>query len=119
MCGPARGGIVVWDARTWKEARKLDGHPGGTSFACFSPDGRTIASTGVDGTVKVWDVATGREIATIGKGIGGASRLKFAEQGRSLVVGCADGTIRIFAASKRGRPQPKSSPAPKDDDERD
>lgn len=108
LCGPAKGGVVVWDARTWQEVRKLAGNTGGTSFAAFSPDGRTVATTGSDGKVRLFEVATGNELAALGQGLT-MSRLKFTEDGATLVVCGQNGTVHLFGMSKAGRPVPKSA----------
>ena len=38
------------------------GHAGRVWWAAWSPNGRRLASGGVDGTVRVWNVATGEEL---------------------------------------------------------
>ncbi|MFF9039712.1 helix-turn-helix domain-containing protein [Streptomyces sp. NPDC014892] len=40
--------------------RRLTGHTGTVSALVYSPDGKTLASGGFDGTVRLWDPATGR-----------------------------------------------------------
>src|SRR2546430_2284989 len=62
--GSGHTGILLWDAATGKETRRIDGAHVGDSIA-FSPDGKTLASTrnwqqGKAGAVvHLWDVATG------------------------------------------------------------
>ena len=40
----------------------LRGHLQPVEFVAFSPDGKTLASGGKDGTIKLWDMGTLREL---------------------------------------------------------
>src|SRR5262249_41614292 len=66
--GPGDGGrgkcvLVLWDVITGKERVRLIEEapvPKGRGLA-FSPDGRTLASSGPNNSVCVWEVASGQE----------------------------------------------------------
>src|SRR5262249_43586468 len=67
-CVPAPA-IVVWDAATGREVLRVpaaqEGWPTVTA-ACFSPDARTLAVEGDDGSITLWELATGKERARLG-----------------------------------------------------
>ncbi len=49
--------VVLWDTRTWQPKHKLFGHDQGIGAAAFSPDGKTIATGDLGGTIKLWRAA--------------------------------------------------------------
>src|SRR5262249_20407265 len=55
--------IYVWDFPTGKKRLRMQSEDK-EGFWCvgISPDGRTIASGGVDGSVRLWSMETGREV---------------------------------------------------------
>jgi WD40 repeat protein len=48
-----------------RKRQVFKGHTGGVTSVAFSPDGKRILSTAMDGTLRLWDVATGRQLRRI------------------------------------------------------
>ena len=53
--------VRLWDLGREKLRRQFTAHLCGVSSLTFSPDGKTLASTGLDSYYRVWNVATGQK----------------------------------------------------------
>ena len=53
--------IKLWDMHTSEHKLTLTGHTAEIFPLAFSPDSKTLASTGDDDTVRLWDTQTGEE----------------------------------------------------------
>ena len=65
----------------------------------FSPDGATLASGALDGTVRLWAVATGEPIAPLEGHTDRVLSVSFSPDGATLASGALDGTVRLWAVA--------------------
>jgi WD40 repeat protein/serine/threonine protein kinase len=93
------GLIAFYDLRTGRKFLSIPTSTWTLGLA-FTPDGKTLASTEVDGTVRLWSFAT-REISLTLKGhIGYVSPdPSFSRDGKYLATSGADGTVRLWEAA--------------------
>ncbi len=105
--GPAGTNIRIWDVRSGKRAGELVGHTEPIFCLAVSPDGKTVASGGLDKTVRIWDLPT-RKVRRIhlqdGKGIGA---IAFQPDGKAIasasLTSLPSSTIQIWEVGT-GRP---------------
>jgi WD40 repeat protein len=50
------GAVLLWDLGTGTEKAVLTGHKDPVNFLAFAPDGRTLVSGGLDGSIILWDL---------------------------------------------------------------
>jgi WD40 repeat protein/tRNA A-37 threonylcarbamoyl transferase component Bud32 len=68
----------------------LRGHTDSVYALAVSPDGRTLATGGLDQTLILWDLATGRPRATLAGHAGPVLRATFSPDGRTLATLASD-----------------------------
>ena len=81
----------------------MRGHKEGIGSVAFSPDGKSIVSGGVDGTLRIWDAATGVALGEplSGHEVGpfvGIESVTFSRDGSRILSGGGDGTLRFWDA---------------------
>ena len=103
--------VVTYDFTASQELMALDAGSGDVlwdgvvpdrwnSVVTWSPDGRAIATGGVQsGELNLWDARNGRRLAQpAGASAGYVLSIDFAWDGSLIVTGATDGTVRLFDA---------------------
>jgi WD40 repeat protein len=78
------GGVVIWDAATFKKIATLSGHSDRVNRVVFSPDGKTLASCSSDKTLRLWDWKMNKEILTLEPSDLGIWDVAFSPDGKTL-----------------------------------
>lgn len=97
--GKGIGQIVLWDAQSNTERRRIDAHDGIVYALDFDAGGVRLASAGADNWIRVWDVATGSLLMTMPGHTAQVRDLEFSPDGRLIASASEDETIRIWDAS--------------------
>jgi WD40 repeat protein len=110
--------VVVWNAAgvrsLGKPLKRFQAHGGGTrerAFA-FSPDGETLATGGVDGTIKMWNTRTWRLTLVLPQHGRMLDWLKFSPDGQRLYSHGRDKTLRVWRADAATPPLSTKGPIP-------
>lgn len=102
LAASSNGPINFFDLNTGEKIASLFGHRSSVLDLCFSPDGKRLASCGVDGTVRVWNVAERRESFRFrGHKFGtvyGVWEVTYSNDGNWILSGGSDATIKIWPA---------------------
>jgi WD40 repeat protein len=97
--------VKLWNAITGQELLTLAGHTDWLAGLAFSPDGKRLASTSLDGTVRIWSLASGQEmVAVTVPPAGYGNRVVYSPNGQEFATNGGDGTATIWNA-KTGEPR--------------
>ncbi len=89
--------IRLWDVAAAKEAEPIPLKLNSIAALAFSPDGKTLAWSGVDGgDAALWDVATRKEAHRLGGHKSIVRQLAFSPDGKLLAAGYDDKTIGLW-----------------------
>lgn len=93
------GGVAViklWDVKQRRVLKTMRGHESFIQSVTFSPDSKTLATAGADGTIKLWDVKTGRNRRTLEKHVLTVYDITFMNDGKTLVSAGYEGSVKFW-----------------------
>jgi WD40 repeat protein/tRNA A-37 threonylcarbamoyl transferase component Bud32 len=97
--GVAGSDVLVWALQSGELLHTFEGHTNWIHSLAFSPDGKSLASASVDGTVRLWDLAAGRQARVLTGHTGQVESVAFSPDGRLLASSSWDLTIRLWEAA--------------------
>lgn len=89
--------LRVYDARTGKELRRLEGHTARIHAAAWNGDSTRIATAAADATARIWDLTSGGSLSLEGHS-GSVQAVAWSGDARYVATGSADGTARSWDA---------------------
>ncbi|KAA6213902.1 hypothetical protein CP973_32525 [Streptomyces albofaciens JCM 4342] len=95
-----RGTVRLRDAATLEETARFTGRSFPIFAAAFSPDGKTLATSGTDHDILLWDVPGRRQAGTLRGHASSVTSLAFSRDG-TLASGGDDDTVRLWDVAAR------------------
>jgi WD40 repeat protein len=96
-----KGRVNIIDLNTQK-VKELSGHKAGVIDVEFSPDGKLLASAGLDRRLQMWVVDHEEDLPIVmDNNNGSVWHVAFANDSNFLVASCNEGEIRVYPTDTR------------------
>lgn len=92
--------VLVWEVATRRIVHDLTLLTAPVLAMAFSPDGRFLATGGIDGGVRLWELATGKPVHTFAGHRGPVAAVEYSPDGRTLASGGFDHTVLLWDAAR-------------------
>lgn len=79
-----------------RSERTLKDHASAVTFVSFSPDGKLLASCGMDSSIFIWSYPELKILKKLNGHAGGVSTLDFSPDGKSLASGARDARVKVW-----------------------
>ena len=90
------GALRVFNMKTFKEVRSLEGHAGKVWTVAVANDGQHAVSGGFDATVRLWDLTAGRPLKTFEGHKDYVRSVAISGDGKWILSGGDDRTVRLW-----------------------
>jgi WD40 repeat protein len=91
--------IGIWDVSTGKLRRMLNGHLGWVGQPSFSPDGKRLATPGVNQVIRLCRTDTWEAVRSLRGHTFEVSSVSFSPDGRLLASASGDGSVKLWDVS--------------------
>lgn len=95
--------IMLWEVRTGKLLRELDGHRGTVWTLAFSLDGYLLASGSGDATVRLWDTETGQVSSVLEGFRKDVFCVAMSPDGKLVATASAEPKVRVWQVASGSR----------------
>jgi WD40 repeat protein/serine/threonine protein kinase len=98
--GSTDGSVTIWNKESGSRlATASEAHTHWVRQLAWSPDKKTLASSGLDSTVRLWNAQTGKLRFNLRGHTGSVRALAWSPDGKKLVSGGQDATVQFWDAS--------------------